>query len=102
RASAQVTLIGDVREDAEKIAPVPNTKVVVNGSLSATTDAKGQFVIKLSSDLIQGERVLISITREGWVVNSPVDGEWNLPNIKYQNIQTTKVVIVPKGSMKLW
>jgi hypothetical protein len=101
-ASAQVTLNGNVQEDADKVVPVPNTRVVVNGSYSDTTDSIGQFSIKLSRDLIQGERVIIMVDRRGWVVNSPVDGDWNLPNFKTQNVQTTKVSIVPRGSMKLW
>ncbi len=101
-AGAQITLNGNLLTDAEK--PVPDTKVSVAAGPSNTTDSKGQFSIKLSWDFIEGERVFLVVHKEGWVINSPLDGEWNLPAKKLQEVPTqyTKVIIVPKGSKALW
>jgi len=91
---------GVLQTDAEK--PVPDTQVGVAGGPSNTTDSKGQFSLRLSLDFIEGERVILVVQKKDWVINSPLDGEWNLPNIKLQNVQYTKVIIVPKGSKALW
>jgi len=97
---AQIILNGTLLIDEEK--PVPDTRVGIAGGPSDVTDSKGQFSIKLSLDFIEGERVILNVSKKDWIINHPLDGEWNLPNIKLQNIQYTKVIIVPKGSMKLW
>ncbi len=101
-ARAQITLNGNLLTDAEK--PVPNTKVGVAAGPSNTTDSKGQFSIKLSLDFIEGERVFLVVEKPNWVINYPLDGEWNLPAKKLQEVPTqyTKVIIVPKGSKALW
>ena len=101
-ASAQITLNGNLLTDAEK--PVPDTKVGVAAGPSNNTDSKGQFSIKLSLDFIEGERVFLVVEKPNWVINYPLDGEWNLPAQKLQEVpeQYTKVIIVPKGSKALW
>ncbi len=101
-ASAQITLNGNLLTDAEK--PVPDTKVSVAAGPSNTTDSKGQFSIKLSLDFIEGERVILVVDKPNWVINYPLDGEWNLPTKKLQEVPTqyTKVIIVPFGSKALW
>ncbi len=100
-ASAQIILNGTLQTDAKK--PVPNTKVgVAGGPAPNTTDSKGQFSLRLPLDFIQGERVILIVQKKDWVINYPLDGEWNLPNLKLQNVQYIKVIIVPHGSMKLW
>ena len=99
--SAQnVKLKGTLVTDANK--PVPNTRMSIAGGPSETTDFNGKFQFRLSDDFIEGERVIISVIKEGWVINYPLDGVWNLPNIKYEDVHTTKVIIVPLGSMALW
>jgi len=97
---AQIQLNGTLVTDAEK--HVPDTRISVAGGPSDITDSKGQFSIKLSLDFIEGERVILIVDKKDWVINHPLDGEWNLPNIKLQNVQYTKVIIVPKGSKRLW
>lgn len=82
--------------------PVRNTGISVAGRQAGLTDANGRFSIELSSDLKEGERVIINVHKPGWVINYPLDGEWNLPNIGLQNIQTLDVIIVPRGSKALW
>src|SRR6185503_11781348 len=82
--------------------PVPNTRVGVAGRQTGLTDAKGRFSIELSSDLKAGERVIINVQKKGWLINYPLDGEWNIPNVGLQNIQTLDVIIVPVGSKALW
>ncbi len=72
------------------------------GGPSEITDVKGQFSIRLSNDFVEGERVILTVSKKDWFINHPLDGEWNLPNIRYQKVHTTKVIIVPKGSKKLW
>lgn len=96
----QVTLNGALQTDSGK--PVAATRVSVAGGQSDVTDSRGQFRIILSGDFKEGERVIISIEKKGWIINYPLDGEWNLPNVHLQNIQPLKVVIVPRGSKALW
>jgi tetratricopeptide (TPR) repeat protein len=81
----------------------------VSGGPENETDSRGQFKIVLSSDFKEGERIIIKVIKPGWVVNSPVDGEWNLPSLvrsssglRLQDIQTLAVTIVPLGSKALW
>ena len=95
----QLTLNGSLMTDEK--SPVPATRVGVHG-IDNTTDSKGQFKIVLPGDFSEGERVIIKVVKPGWVINHPLDGEWNLPNVKLQNIQTMDVIIVPKGSKALW
>ena len=97
---SQIVLNGRVITDDS--SSVPNTKIGVAGGQSDNTDSKGQFSIKLSIDFIEGERVILIVFKDRWVINHPLDGEWDLPNVKYQNVHTTKVIIVPYGSKKLW
>lgn len=97
---ANIILKGQLVTDSNQ--PVPGTKIAVSGGPVDITDINGNFQINLSNDFIEGERVIISVIKKGWVINHPLDGEWNLPNIKYQRVHTTRVVIVPYGSMKLW
>ena len=95
----QITLNGSLITDQK--APVPATRISVAG-FENTTDSKGQFKLVLSGDFSEGERVILKVIKPNWVINYPLDGEWNLPNIKLQNIQTLDVIIVPKGSKALW
>ncbi|MGH9831669.1 MAG: tetratricopeptide repeat protein [Blastocatellia bacterium] len=95
----QLTLNGSLMTDAK--APVPATRVSVHG-IENTTDSKGQFKLVLSGDFSEGERIIIKVIKPSWVINYPLDGEWNLPNVRLQNIQTLDVIIVPKGSKALW
>lgn len=69
-----------------------------------TTDDIGQFSIKLDFDYEAGYPVVFRVRKNGWVVNDPVDGKWNLPSEKIQDSETFSkdVIIVPKGSKKLW
>src|SRR5262245_29618088 len=95
----RLTLNGALMTDAK--APVTATRISVHG-IENITDSKGQFKIVLSGDFSEGERVIIKVIKPSWVINYPLDGEWNLPNVKLQNIQTLDVIIVPKGSKALW
>ncbi len=97
---ATVTLKGKLITDEKKA--VPGTRMAIAGGPSLVTDSNGKFVFKLSNDFIEGERVILSVFKKGWFINHPLDGEWNLPNIKYQNVHTTRVIIVPHGSKALW
>jgi tetratricopeptide (TPR) repeat protein len=96
----QIKLNGRLITDDKN--PVPNTRVGVAGQQSALTDANGRFSIALSAQLKEGERVIIIVEKKNWVVNHPLDGEWNLPTIGLQNVQTLDVIIVPWGSKVLW
>ena len=97
---ANIILKGKLVTDSN--IPVTGTKIAVSGGPVDITDFKGNFQISLSKDFIEGERVIITVIKEGWVINHPLDGEWNLPNIKYQDVHITTVVIVPYGSKALW
>ena len=97
---AQIILRGELVTDTDK--PVPDTRMSIAGGPSGITNSNGKFQFRLSRLFIEGERVIILVFKDGWVINHPLDGEWNLPNIKYQDVHTTKVIIVPHGSMALW
>jgi len=96
----QIRLNGKLVTDDKR--PVRNTRVGVAGKQAGLTDGNGRFSISLSGGLKEGERVIITVEKKGWVINYPLDGEWNLPNIGLQKIQTLDVVIVPLGSKALW
>jgi len=42
------------------------------------------------------------VQKPGWVINYPLDGQWNLPDTQLQNIQKLDIIIVPRGSKALW
>ncbi|HKU74728.1 MAG TPA: tetratricopeptide repeat protein [Pyrinomonadaceae bacterium] len=96
----QIKLNGRLITDEKK--PVPSTRVGIAGQQSALTDMGGRFSITLSPNLREGERVIIVVEKKNWVINYPLDGEWNLPAIALQNVQTLDVIIVPWGSRALW
>ncbi len=95
-----VTLKGVVVTDAG--SPVTNTRITVSGGPGVFTSEKGEFLLNLSKDYLEGEQVHLLVYKEGWVINHPLDGLWNLPNIRYQDTHTTRVVLVPPGSKALW
>jgi tetratricopeptide (TPR) repeat protein len=97
----QIVLSGQVRTDDQPPKAVRQVRITAAG-LGNTTDGQGKFRIQISSDLHEGDRVIIKVFRNGWIVNNPVDGSWNLPSIRLAEIQPLTVVIVPVGSPKLW
>jgi len=90
---AQITLKGILTTDSGD--KVSDTRIVVSGAGGDETDNNGKFLIMLSIDFIEGEQVILKVLKENWEINHPLDGFWNLPNIKYQNVHTTRVIIVP-------
>jgi tetratricopeptide (TPR) repeat protein len=89
----QIKLSGRLITDAGE--PVPNTKVRVEGE-SAHTDANGRFDILLSSKLREGAKITIVIEKKNWLINQPLDGEWNLTT------DSLDVIIARFGSKTLW
>ena len=98
--SQTITLNGHVLTDEHEA--VPQTQITVSGGYEDYTDDSGEFNIKLSSDYVDGEQVILQVHKNNWVINHPLDGIWNIPNVKYQYVHTTKVIIVQHGSMALW
>ena len=98
--SQTITLKGMITTDDER--PIAQTRISVSGGFGDDTDDQGTFNIQLSKDYISGERVLLNVVKKDWVMNYPLDGEWNLPNIRFQRVHTTRVIMVPKGSKALW
>ena len=92
----QIKLSGRLITDTGE--PVPNTKVRVEGE-SSQTDANGKFNLPLSSKLREGARITIVVEKKNWVINQPLDGEWNLPA---SDPQTLDIIIAPWGSKALW
>jgi tetratricopeptide (TPR) repeat protein len=78
--------------------PVGNTRVRVEDE-SAHTDSNGRFNILISSKLREGSRVTIVVEKKNWLINQPLDGEWNLTTT---GAQTLDVIITPWGSKGLW
>ena len=91
----QIKLSGRLITDTGE--PVSNTKVRVEGE-SAHTDANGRFNLLLSSKLREGARVTIVVEKKNWVINQPLDGEWDL----LTDMQPMDVIITPWGSKALW
>ena len=92
----QIKLSGRLITDTGE--PVANTKVRVEGE-SAHSDANGKFNLSLSSKLRESARLTIIVEKKNWVINQPLDGEWNLPTT---GPQTLDVIIAPWGSKALW
>ena len=92
----QIKLSGRLITDTGE--PVANTRVRVE-SESAHTDANGKFNIFMSSKLRDGARVTIVVEKKNWLINQPLDGEWNLTATAPQ---TLEVIITPLGSKALW
>lgn len=92
----QIKLSGRLLTDTGE--PVPNTRVRVEGE-STQTDANGKFSIPLSSKLREGVRITIGVEKKYWVINQPLDGEWNLPAT---NPQPLDIIIAPLGSKTVW
>src|SRR5438132_1147079 len=95
----QVELRGVLKTDAGR--RVPGTRIGIAGGQEDITDSNGRFRIVLSRDFKEGEPVIIKVIKEGWIINHPLDGEWNLPNRRLQALRPLDVVIVPKGSKLL-
>lgn len=93
----QIKLSGRLITDTGE--PVSNTKVRVEGGESAHTDASGRFNILLSSKLRDGQPITIVVEKKNWVINQPLDGEWNA---SATDSQTLDVIIAPWGSKALW
>ena len=91
----QIKLSGRLITDTGK--PVPNTRVRVEGE-SSQTDANGKFNIPLSSKFREGARITIVVEKKNYVINQPLDGEWNLP----ADLQSIEIIIVPLASKALW
>ena len=92
----QIKLSGRLVTDTGE--PVANTRVRVE-SESAHTDANGRFNIVMSSKVHEGLRVTIVVEKKNWLINQPLDGEWNLTAT---DPQTLEVIITPLGSKALW
>ena len=93
----QIKLDGRLITDAGE--PVPDTRVRVEGTQPARTDADGRFNILLDSKLRPGDRVTIIVEKKSWIINQPLDGEWTIPATGMQSLE---VIIVPWGSKALW
>lgn len=66
---------------------------------SGKTKAGGLFRISLPQRLKARGSVTLSVSKPGWVIQYPLDGETPLPT----NLDTLiHVRLVPKGSKKLW
>ncbi len=98
--ASAIVLNGTLQDDSGH--PFANTKIGIMAGPSQDTDSKGQFSLSLTRDFVSGERVIIRVSKPGWVIFRPIEGEWNLPNDRYQQVQTSTVILVPKGSKKLW
>ena len=101
RAFAQttVTLNGTLKDDKDR--PVANTEIAVRGDAFSATKADGRFAIAVSNQYQPGQTLTLLVKKDGWLINDPVDGHWNLPSAEYFAHQSLTVVIVPKGSLAL-
>ena len=99
RAFAQsgVTLRGTLKDHQDR--PVINTEIAVRGDAFSATKADGRFAIAVSNQYKPGQTLTLLVKKDGWLINDPVDGHWNLPSAEYFAHQSLTVVIVPKGSL---
>ncbi len=102
-ALGQVTLTGTLKEDSSNgVRALPLTQMVVDGGGSTETDTKGKFRFKLPNKFKAGDIVHIRVmNKNGFIINDPLDGYWNLPD-NTRNFASRDVILVPKGSKKLW
>ncbi len=95
---AQIDLHGNLLYDTK--APVPNTLVMAD-TARGTTDSRGQFVLRLPADVKAGQGVMVRVSKDGYLIDKPLDGLWNASNRELQGIQPFTVIIVRKGSLTL-
>jgi tetratricopeptide (TPR) repeat protein len=103
-ASGQIQFHGVLLKDknTDKPVPVPETRVTVAGVGGMFTAKDGRFTLVIPRDWPAGKMVQIRVQKAGYIINVPVDGEWNLPSLEEQTLRRLTVIIVPKGSLKLW
>jgi hypothetical protein len=84
----------------DEVTPVVGIDVVINETGdSGKTKAGGLFRISLPQRLKARGSVTLSVSKPGWVIQYPLDGETPIPT----NLDTLiHVRLVPKGSKKLW
>ena len=84
----------------DETTPAVGIDVVINETGdSGKTKAGGLFRISLPQRLKARGSVTLSVTKPGWVIQYPLDGETPIPT----NLDTLiHVRLVPKGSKKLW
>ena len=97
---SQINLKGFLETDNG--STISNVRIAVSGTEGTWTDSLGYFQITVPNDFVEGEQVIIKVYKKNWEINQPLDGIWNLPSKKYQNIYETKIILVPHGSKKLW
>ncbi len=96
----RLKLNGMLKKDNGK--PVPKTTVVIAGITSVKTGPDGRFAVLIPPKMEEGQLIVIDVRKPRWVIFSPLDGEYPLPNVKSQGFQSLKVIIVPEGSKKFW
>lgn len=84
----------------DELTPAIGIDVVINETGdSGKTKAGGLFRISLPQRLKARGSVTLSVSKPGWVIQYPLDGETPIPT----NLDTViHVRLVPKGSKKLW
>jgi hypothetical protein len=105
-----LTTLGQIRfqgvllkdDKTPKPIPVGNTRVVIAGVGGKLTGPNGKFTFDIPNGWPSGKMILIDVNKPGFIVNDPVDGKWTLPSLEEQNIRVLNVIIVPRGSKKLW
>jgi tetratricopeptide (TPR) repeat protein len=89
-------------ENTPESVPVPWTTVTIAGAGSSRTQRDGTFTIVIPREWPDGMMVQINVQKPRYLINIPVDGQWNLPSWDERDARILKVTIVPKGSKKLW
>nr|MDH4357971.1 tetratricopeptide repeat protein [Nitrospira sp.] len=84
----------------DETTPAVGIDIVINETGdSGRTKAGGLFRISLPQRLKARGSVTLSVSKPGWVIQYPLDGETPIPT----NLDTLiHVRLVPKGSKKLW
>ncbi|MGB8191155.1 MAG: hypothetical protein WCF67_04505 [Chitinophagaceae bacterium] len=77
-----------------------NVRVSV-GASGDTTDFNGRFSIDLSENYLPGSEVIANVTVPGHVIHMPFYGRFILPNTLSDDVLEQRIIMLPKGSLKL-
>jgi hypothetical protein len=97
RLKGQVVLVGE----HDQTTPAEPVEVVLKETGDSTrTRANGLFSVFLPEVFKAGDQVTLSVTKKGWCIQYPLDGETLVPADLAKQLVTVR--LLPAGSKKLW
>lgn len=100
---AERNIKGEVLLVGENDEPLPavGIDVTIKETFDSTrTLASGLFDVYLKAGFKAGEKITLAVSKKGWVIQYPVEGETLIPADPAK--QLIQVKLLPAGSKKLW